>query len=46
MTEHVKPTTELLRLLLEKRQAGPFKTLDDGEQATREMIERKRAGQS
>ena len=33
---------EFLRQLLEKRQSGLFKSLDDGERATREMIERKK----
>lgn len=31
-----------LRQLLEKRQSGLFKSLDDGKRATRDMIERKK----
>ena len=35
-------TTDALREVLERRRAGPFVSLDEGRQATRDMIARKR----
>lgn len=44
MTDRDDPLDEVerLRQLLATRQSGLFKSLDDGERATREMIERKK----
>jgi len=35
-------TTDALREVLDRRRAGPFVSLDEGRQATRDMIARKR----